>query len=428
MYGSINAANFAIDYIPTSSDPNFTPELQKKYIGVAKMMRAFAYINLTTLWGDIPLYKNFTASPSYAYAKSPQSEILQFAIEDLKYAVDNIPESWNDQADAGLPKKAAAAGFLARAYLYAKDFPNAETAAKNALDIADVCGYGLMDDYAYMMSEASQPNKEFIFAFQFIPNQSGAPLSNQGIVYRGVRDNPGFIQSLTFGDGFGYAVPTRNLVDAFEPGDPRRKASMWLAGDFFAIYHGEDITYTNSNVTPAVVTPYHEGDTIKYQNGWSFGNVNTRKEQSSVIGLINYNSGYDLPVLRYAELYLYYSEALIENNKITEGMAQLNKVRARPSVNMPPLTAADQADARAKLRHERRIELNMEGIRMYDLHRWGIMEEVFGAGPNTNKILGKVGDNTIYKQTNLVFPRDNLFPIPQEEISANPLMTQNPGY
>lgn len=427
MYVSINAASFAIDYIPGSSDPSFTPELQKKYIGVAKMMRAFAYINLTTLWGDVPLHKTFINNVEDAYtAKSTKSDILKFAIEDLVYATENVPVTWNG-ADVGLPTKAAAAGFLARAYLYAKDFPNAEIAAKNALTIADACGFAMMDDYVTMMSEKSQPNKEFIFAFQFVPNETGSPLTNQGIVYRGVRDDPTFIQNLTYGAGFGYAVPTRNLVDAFEPGDPRRKASMWLDGDYFGIYHGADQPYTNP-VTQKSMT-YHEGDTIKYQNGWSFGNVNTRKIQSSVLGLNNEEkSGYDIPVLRYAELYLYYAEALIENNKIGEGMAQLNKVRARPSVHMPALYATDQADARAKLRHERRIELNMEGIRMYDLRRWGIMEEVFGTGPDTHKILGQVGNNTIFKQTDLQFPKNNVFPIPQEELNVNTKMTQNPGY
>ena len=435
IYISINDASFAADYIPLSSDLTFTPEMQKKYIGVAKMMRAFAYINLTTLWGDVPLHKHLLTDAAESFvAASPKSEILQFAINDLVYATENVPNSW-DGNSVGLPTKAAAAGFLAKAYLYAQKFDSAEIAAKNALDIADASGYGLMDDYAYMMAEASQPNKEFIFALEFIPNQTlngvGAPLSNQGIVYRGVRDDPTFIQNLAIGGlgaGFGYAMPTRNLVDAFEPGDPRRKASMWLAGDYFnVIYHGP--TILDKNPYTGKTTRFRDGDSVKYQNGWAPGNVNSRKMVSSVLGLSNVEkSGYDIPILRYAELYLYYAEALIENNKFNEGMIQLNKVRARPSVHMPALTATDQADARAKLRHERRIELNMEGIRIYDLLRWGIMQDIFGAGPDTHKILGMVGNDTIYKETNLVFPKNNHLPIPQEEIDLNKKLLQNTGY
>ena len=114
-------------------------------------------------------------------------------------------------------------------------------------------------------------------------------------------------------------------------------------------------------------------------------------------------------------MYLYYAEALIENNKISEGLDQINKVRARPSVNMPPLSASDQTDARVKLRHERRVELNMEGIRVFDLLRWGILKDVFGEGTATSpshKVLMIWGDNSTYKDTQCQFPKNYVLPIP----------------
>jgi len=427
VYASINDASFAVEYIPKSSDPKFTPEMQKKYIGVAKMMRGFAYIFLTNLWGDVPLHKNFIENVSDSYvAKSPKSDVLNFAIEDLKYAVENIPDTW-DGDDVGLPAKAAAAGLLARAYLLAKDFPNAETAAKNALDIADGSGYGMMDDYVEMMSYESQPNKEFIFTLNFLPNSD---YSNRMTVQRICRDAPYFIQDEFMGRGWGYAIPTRDLYDAFEPGDPRRKASMWAPGDFYCIHHGATQVYKN-NYT-GVTTTFNDGDSIKYQAGWSASNLNTRKVVHSILGLGSVEGdGYTIPLLRYAELRLYYAEALIENNKISEGMAQINVVRARPSVHMPPLAAADQTDARAKLRHERRVELNMEGIRVFDLLRWGIVKDIFGEGTATNpsqKVLMIWGDNSTFKNTQCQFPRNNVLPIPQTEIDINKMIEQNTGY
>jgi starch-binding outer membrane protein, SusD/RagB family len=373
------------------------------------------------------LHKNFIVNVADSYvAKSPKSEILQFAIEDLKYATENIPDSWTGN-DKGLPEKAAAAGLLARAYLYANDYPNAEIAAKNALDIADASGYGLMDNYTDMISE--QPNKELLFTMNFLPNDATLTVSNRMTVTRICRDAPYFIQDEFMGRGWGYAIPSRDLYDAFEPGDPRRKASMWAPGDFYCIHHGTKQVYTNTNVTPNVTTTYNDGDTIFYQAGWSVSNLNTRKVVHSILGLSDVSQdGYNIPILRYAELYLYYAEALIENNKLSEGMIQINKVRARPSVNMPPLTATDQADARIKLRHERRIELNMEGIRLFDLMRWGILKDVFGEGPNTHKVLEVWGNSTIYKGTNFQSPKNNLWPIPQTEMDINKLMEQNPGY
>lgn len=154
--------------------------------------------------------------------------------------------------------------------------------------------------------------------------------------------------------------------------------------------------------------------------------------------------GFDIPLLRYGDLVLFYAEALIENGQVDEGMAQINRVRARPSVNMPPLTATDQNDSRKKLRHERRIEMNMEGMRIYDLMRWtrddGItgtvpattpgsyLEQILGSGLNGKPILMRLGDNTTLKDQNLSFPRNLLFAIPQVELDINKLCVQNPGW
>ncbi len=59
FFKGINNANFAIDGIPTSSDPNFTPEEQAPYIAVAKLAKGFCYLELTTLWGDVTYFPHF---------------------------------------------------------------------------------------------------------------------------------------------------------------------------------------------------------------------------------------------------------------------------------------------------------------------------------------------------------------------------------
>ena len=435
IYKSINDANFCIDYIPTSSDTRFTEEQQKPYIAAARFMRAFGYIYLTSLYGDVPLHKNFISKVEDSYKpKTPVNEVYDLIIEDLIYAKQNLPDQWPVK-ELGFPTKAAGAGMLARAYLYNKDFANAEIAAKDAIQIADASGYELMADYEYMMSQASQPNKEFIFTINFKENDSSNGNLNRGLVERLPRGGdtpsgptlPPQIYAVMGGDGWGYILPSRDLYDEFETGDPRRKYSMWVPGDFYGIHHGETFKYTNPYTKE--VSTYADGDTIFYQKGWSPTFMNTRKMVASVSGLVSSTaSGYDIPILRYAELLLFYAEALIENGKINEGMAQINKVRARPSVDMPPVTATNKTDATAKLRHERRIELNLETIRIFDLRRWGIVEEVLGAGANSNKVLVRYGDNTMYKGTMCEFPKHLLMPIPLGELDINEFILQNPGY
>ncbi|MEP7107957.1 MAG: RagB/SusD family nutrient uptake outer membrane protein [Ferruginibacter sp.] len=433
FFSAISHSNFAIDGIPTSTDPSFSPELQAPYIAVAKLVKGFCYLQMTTLWGDVPYFPHSLSDPKEAFiARTPKAEVLLALIEDLKYAAEHLPASWTG-ADLGLPTKAAGAAMLAKAYLYAKDYANAETAAKNALDIADAAGYRLMDDYVYMMSEKSQDdgaNKEFILTLNFTKDADATGDYNEMMVERNVRDAPGPINDI-YGGGWGYALPTRNLYDAFETTpklDPRRKYSIWAPGDFYGIYHG--VPFDDGGKT------FHDGDSIFYKEGWSLTNLSTRKLVSSwmdngkplVLMGATTESGYDDPLLRYADLVLYYGEALIENGKIAEGMAQVNRVRARPSVNLDPLTATGQDDARKKLRHERRVELNMEGVRLFDLFRWGAMEETFGVGLNAKPILMRYNDNTLLKEQNMSFPKNNLWPIHISELDANPLAKQNPGW
>ncbi|MGG6548449.1 UNVERIFIED_CONTAM: RagB/SusD family nutrient uptake outer membrane protein, partial [Prevotella sp. 15_C9] len=62
-----------------------------------------------------------------------------------------------------------------------------------------------------------------------------------------------------------------------------------------------------------------------------------------------------------------------------EALVWVNKVRSRPSVNMPPKSTAD-GDLVDIVRHERRVELAMEGERIFDLLRWDAVKDVFGDG------------------------------------------------
>ena len=200
-------------------------------------------------------------------------------IEDLTYAAENLPDTWTG-SDEGFPTKAAGAAMLAKAYLYNRDWPNAVTACANALTIADAEGYGLMDDYVYMMSYESQvngDNTEFIYTFPFILDGATTGNHNEMQVERLCRDAPNEVKSI-YGAGWGYALPSRDLVDAFEPGDPRREYSIWLPGDFYGVYNQDDeFTIPGDELHGSVDTVIHKGDNIYYKYGWSYANTNTRK-------------------------------------------------------------------------------------------------------------------------------------------------------
>lgn len=453
-YKGINNANFAIDGIPKSTDPTFTAEKQKPYIAVAKLWKGFCYLQLTNYWGDANYWPNFLENPDSAFvAREPRAAVVAKFIEDLKYAKANLPHSWTGD-DVGFPTSAAAAGLLAKTYLFNRDFANAVTAAADAISIANTEGYTLMPDYTYMMSWDAQQNgnnTEFIFAFPFLLNGSSTGNQNEMMVERRVRDAPGPVWNI-YGGGWGYALPSHNLYDEFEAGDPRRVASMWIPGDFYGVYNQDDnFTLPADPAHGSADTIIHKGQKVYYKYAWSFANTNTRKiwepdyKDGVPLEIDEQQDGYDIPLLRYADLVLIYAEALIENGQVPEGIAQINRVRARASVNMPALsTGLAQNAARIALRHERRIELNMEGLRLADMMRWtrddggsgtvpgttpgSYLEQKFGSGLNGRPVLMRYGDNATVKNQNLTFPKNLLFSVPQQELDRNKKCLNNPGW
>jgi hypothetical protein len=128
-------------------------------------------------------------------------------------------------------------------------------------------------------------------------------------------------------------------------------------------------------------------------------------------------------VIRYAEMLLTYAEAKNEAvGPVQSVYDAVNKIRRRPSVEMPELQSGlTQDEMRQRIRHERRIELALEGKYYQDIRRWGIAEEVMD-GP----VYDWQGD--VYTNRSFDPDRDYLWAIPSDEIDQNPNLEQNPGW
>lgn len=427
---SINAANFAIDNIPLSSDKNFTAKMQAPYIAEAKFFRAYSYLFLTSLYGGVPLFTSAVSESSEFYTpRSSKEVVLEQVIKDFTYAKNNLPEF---QSFKGAPTKATGAAFLAKAYLFAEEWENAEIAARSAVQIAESSGYALQDDYLSIWSE--EGNSELLFYWSFIENDQ---LYGQNMtVQRNSRDLPPELRIAINGDGWGYCLPQRDLYDSFEDGDPRREFTMYSPGNDYEIYPGpNDFTYTHERYNEMGEkenwdVTYKAGDMVEYDYRWSPTGLNVRKMTRSVKDLAAVEkSGMDIPVMRLAELYLILAEALAEQDD-PEALDWINKVRARSSVNMPNKTIGD-GDLVALVRNERRVELAMEGLRLFDLIRWGIIDDVFDG-----QVKRHFHSDFLEATSSLKFDTpignlslDPLFPIPQEEIDLNTAINNNnPGW
>lgn len=139
-------------------------------------------------------------------------------------------------------------------------------------------------------------------------------------------------------------------------------------------------------------------------------------------------------IFRLAEIYLNYAEAL---NEASPGNADIktfvDRVRARPGVVMPPLpTGLSQAEMRARIRNERRVELAFEDHRGWDIRRWLQGPPYLGAPLRGVDITKNADGSFLYKPTvveeRIFEPKMYLYPIPQGELNASKGLLQNPGW
>jgi hypothetical protein len=116
----------------------------------------------------------------------------------------------------------------------------------------------------------------------------------------------------------------------------------------------------------------------------------------------------------------------------------INAVRGRASVQMPPVSETDPAKLMLILKRERRVELAWEGLRYWDLIRWGEAVEILDNKPQYGIFLTNnpanytrfpVGANGHYFVINLKFKATNIpWPFPQDELDINTSMSQKDNW
>jgi starch-binding outer membrane protein, SusD/RagB family len=215
-------------------------------------------------------------------------------------------------------------------------------------------------------------------------------------------------RSSKLGGGWGFNKPTQNLYNEYETADPRRDATI--------------LNPTDAQIeTPA--QEIYMGS--RYLNR-KYALLNA---DNSVIQLAHATRGpINNKVIRYADVLLMYAEACCETGVLPQAKAALEDVRARARGNaailpaFPYGTYADnQADLRKAIRHERRVELAMEGHRWFDLCRWGVAKQVMDTYKATESSEAQA------EMAPFIEGKHELMPIPAKEIDLNP-MDQNPKY
>lgn len=382
-YQAIFRANLAIENIPgIEMDEN----LKARLIAEAKFLRAFCYFRLVQWYGEVPLITSIlTEDQFFSQQRAAISEVYGQIEKDLQDAIAVLPESSKyAAADIGRVSKGAARGILAKLYMVKKDYTKAVEQCEAIISSNE---YALMPSYAEIFTSKGEQGPESVFEISAVAIQAAVagPGASPYNMVQGVRGVPNL--------GWGFNRPSDNLIAAYEPGDPRRQATV--------IYVGE--------ILPDGSTKVEDNPDI----------LNERYNQKAWVpkhaGLQDNGPG-NLRLLRYADILLLAAEAYNELGNGAAALPLVNQIRkrARGTNNfiLADIATTDQAQLREKIRKERRIELAMEQHRWFDLVRWGIAGDVMRAA-------GKP----------FIDNKHERFPLPQTEIDlSDGVLDQNNGW
>lgn len=343
IYRTINCANQVIKAAEMLTDPQLSAQNRKLFKGEAYFIRALSYFDLSRLWGGVQLISEPTLSSidNINIGRSNLEETRNFILNDLNAADSLLPEVTNRNRAT----RKTVFALKARLYLYMQDWTNASLYASKLINDNN---YELVSPFNSFFSNNAKNTKESIFELAYsATDQNDHSMWWQPPVNSGRRE----------------WAPTDELVNLLN--DP-------LTG-------GNRKTMIAKTAAPG--------------NLW-YGNIYYRNPRTDPAF-----------VIRIAEMYLIRSEARAHLNNITEGLIDLNAVRAR--AGLPSVNAVTPDELLLAVEQERRLEFAFEPHRWFDLVRTGRIGEVMGV---TNQFRW-------------------VMPIPVSEVQASGgVLHQNAGY
>ena len=372
LYNNINTCNIVINYVDQATDLMTTRK--NEMIGEASLIRALNHFQAVQLWGDCPIAteaifsissENFDSAFNALFpARKPVADVYAQIIADCQVAIANAPAATNKFK----ANKMAANALLAKVYA---TMPNPDWAkVSQYCDVVIGGGYMLMPTYDHLFDSEHEGNAESIWEIN--GDGWGSPI--------GAWSTFMFLGT----DWKKFNAPSHTLVQAFTTnGDSQRLAS---------------------SITTASV-----GWSDSYWSSTSYPFANKMRDT---------NGNQNYYIARLADILLLKAEALASQVDYAGAMTLVNQVRTRAGI--ATISATSQSDGITKVLNERLMELAFEGDRWFDLKRMGKAIEILSQQKDGN-------GNVLSYATNINQNR-LLWPIPQDKLDANALLTQNTGY
>lgn len=384
-------------------------------IAECRFMLGVTYFYIARAFGAAPIIDDpggIALSGKTNIPRYLKEDVLRYSIEQMTMAEEGLPES----DVPGRATKASAKAYLAKMYLYQKDYTNA---AAKALEVINSGKYDLVPtaQYRTMFNSSSMNNNvESIFAIQYQLTQNPWGAGDQLQCDRGPSN-----LSTSESSMWELFRPSMDFMSAWEPGDIRRPATVmehgwtmpnWKPTNADAEYntfmangyiydtiqdpaHGGAGSATGANIAKYVVGP-----------GSAFGG-------EQVLGM---NTGQNFMMMRYADVLLIYAEAVLAGNSSTSDAGALeayNKVRTRAGL------AAKSSITIDDIMKERRMEFAFEGDYWYDIQRQGFAK--------AKQIIEAQNRGAIGSPLHVTFTEDYMYlPIPASEILQDPELANPP--
>jgi starch-binding outer membrane protein, SusD/RagB family len=381
-YDGIEKANWIIEKVPNT---NMDATRKKQIVGEAYFLRAFYHWTAAKNFGDVPVKIKASATEADAYtAKSPKAEVYKQIYSDLDQALAAGLPSY-PAVEKGRPSLEAVKALYAKVALYNEDWP---TALQKAQEVINSGKYALMTEVTdiYRTDKEDAARVENIWAYEAESYTPGRQHQLMSLCGPAGSSAPQYGKT-TFGSMFAY----QSFFDSFHPGDKRRT----LLDTNYIDKNGKVVL--QQNITPITT----KGVLIKkYQDPNSVGSATSA----------------NIPILRLADMYLVAAEAEArQSGATTAAYGLINTIRARAKLSDLTQGLSKEAFIDSVIQ-ERSWEFFGEGDRWYDLTR-------------TGKYLTEVPKavNNVYP-TRPVLAKHKYFPIPQDEINANPKIEQNPDW
>jgi starch-binding outer membrane protein, SusD/RagB family len=462
LYAGISAANVTIKRLNELPEAAIAPAARTRILAEARALRGFFHLEAKKMWDDI-LYLDETTDPAKA-TNVGDNDTWALIEADFQHATDNLLASvpakgrWN---------KWAAKAFLGKVQLYRKNYTAAEATLQDVYSngvTTQGVKYALNPQFRQAFNGNNDNSAESVMAVQYTGNDGSA----------GVNASSGEVLNFPHNGGYGAATsccgffqPTHDFVNSFRTvgGLPLLDGSYNTAA--YEVKSDETITGSgslshlasppdNGTISNAIYVP--DGGTLDPRLDWTVGrrgvpyldwgihpgkawirdinnsgpfspkkHVFNKADVGTYTDPTGWTAGYatnNYYLMRFSDLILLLAETKIENNKLSEALALVNEVRNRAanpagfvpgspaSYSIQPYTAfADQNEARAAVRMERKLELGMEGHRFFDLVRWGVAN----AELNTYLTYEKKWRSALLAAS-FAPGEDEYYPIPQRQI------------